>query len=290
MFYPSTHSLAEDPLLNGNYSHIPDDADASIAAAALFGVVGSLVSLGTSGAGTVTRQAHTFGQTTVPGNPRHFLRWAQTTAATAGTPKFCHKIDDVRTFAGRKVTFCGYYRSNTSLQVKLRQDFGAGGSPTADVSTSANGNTGTLPSTVDADGVAQWKPFSISYNLPSLVGLTLGSTAETSYLGIDILPPLSVTFQLDLCMLRLVEGGQADPTSRRRPFSEEERLLQRYYWAGSIQSQNAAFAVTFHQTMRAAPTLTADAGTADTATVDGFTLTHNAEAAIAITADARIAD
>ncbi len=289
-FYPNVDSLAENPLLNGSYENVPDDADASITAAGFFGIMGKLVALGTNGAGTVSRVAFTLGQTSVPGDPRYHLRWAQTTAATAGTPQFTHKINDVRTFAGRKVTWQGYYRSNVAIPVRLRQDFGTTGSPSADVNVSALAPASILPSTVDANGTAQWRPFALSFFLPSLSGKTLGTDANSSYVGIDLLPPLDTTFQFDICMMRLVPGGQETPIFRRRPYAMEEDELQRFYWTGSVQAQNAAFHVAFHRTMNIVPTMTASAGTADTATVDGFSLTHNAEAAVTIIADARIPD
>ena len=285
-----SHSLLDDPLLNPDMQHVPDDADQSITAAGLFGIVGSLVSLGTSGAGTITRQAHTFGQTTVPGDPVNFFRWAQTTAATAGTPKWTHKIENVRTFAGKKVTLCGYYRSNVAIDLKLRQDFGSGGSPSSDVTVVANGMNSTLPNTNDADGVAQWKPFSISYNLPALTGKTIGTTAGTSYLGIDWLPPLNTTFQFDYCRLRLIEGGQADITTARRPAQEDEHLLGRYYKVYACTGTGASVPHCFAPRMATTPTVTVSAGSTSNPTADSAHFNHTVNVAVSLTADARLAD
>ncbi len=289
-------SLAEMPLLNGRYDHMPDDADQSITSAAIMGIVSSLVALGTSGAATVSRQSFTLGQTAVPGEPTYFMRWNHTTAATAGTPEWLHKIEDVRTFAGKKVCVQGYYRSNTAFDVKLKQDFGSGGSPSADVTTAASGPNSTLPSTVDANGTAQWKPFSLWFNLPSLSGKTIGSTAATSYLGVRFLWPLNVLFQVDWTDLCVHVGGERIPVDRRRPVYEEEKLLGRYWQtfaAYAPVSTQSANGFTFPLgRMRAAPTVTGTGATHANITADGESIISSGAAAqvTGITADARIAD
>lgn len=286
--YINSNALAEQPLLNGFFEHCTDIT--SITAAGFIGIVHSLVSLGTSGAATVSQQAFTVGQSDVPGEPRNFLRWAQTTAATAGTPEFLSKIEDVRTFAGRKVTLQGYYRANASFQVQATQDFGAGGSPSANVNISADGATSFLPVTTDANGTALWKPFTISFTVPRINGKTIGSTANTSYLGIRILPPLNALFQIDLTALRVTPAGEANPVERRRPFGEEEQYLSRYYKQYLLTGTGTQTPFSFSTRMRAAPTQTASAGTASNPTVDGGHLNHTVNVAVTLTADARIAN
>jgi hypothetical protein len=293
--YLNTNALAENPLVNGSYE-FTDAAGASITAAGNFGVVGSLVSLGTSGAGTISQQALAFGQVAVPGDVRNHFRWAQTTAHTAGTPKFAHKIEDVRTFAGKKVTLQGYYRSNVAMPIKMRQDFGAGGSPSADVLTSANAPINSIPSTVDSDGTAQWRPFAMSFTLPSMVGKTIGTTVGTSYLAVDLMPDQLVTFQFDMTMLRLTPAGEANPVVRRRPFAEEQTLCERYFVSltafAPVSTQSANW-VPFRRNMRIVPTMSGGTGsTLANPTVDGFSII-SAAAAAAITgilATAAIAD
>lgn len=274
--------IDESPLLNGYFDHVPDDADASVTTAVGIGVTWEVNALGTNGAATVSRQAFTFGQTSVPENPEYFLRWAQTTAGDTN-PVLLNKVEDVRTFADEFVTVHGFYRSNVAVDLRIRQDFGSGGSPSADVTV----GTQTLPNTVDANGTAQWKPFSVTMKMPSVNGKTLGSTANTSYVGVEFRGPTGTTFQYDIGNVRMTRGTSRD-TSKRRPKQVEKQLLDRFYWAASVQAQNAAFHVGFPVQMRAAPTMAASAGTVDTSTVDGFSLTHNAEAAVSVTADARM--
>lgn len=300
--YIQEDTIESDPLLNGSYENTDSAlgvAVTSITAAGFLGIMGSLVSLGTSGVGAMTQQAFTFGQVAVPGNPRNFLRLAWTTAATAGTPQFTHKIEDVRTFAGQKVTFQGFYRSNAAIPFKLRQDFGAGGSPSADVSTNPNGPINSLPTTVDSDGTAQWRAFTLTFVLPSVAGKTIGTTANTSYVGIDFLPSLSTIFQADFARMRLVPAGEQTPVLTKRSFATEEKALGRYYQTFSALfplSSGAVVSMTFPLgRMRAIPAVSGSTVTAQTgATVDmGLFLGVATGAAVivtGVTADARIAD
>lgn len=295
--YIQDDTLVNNPLLNGDYA-ITDCAlgvaVTSITSAGFLGIMGSLVDLGTTGAGTMSIQTFTFGQTAVPGNPTNFLRLAWTTAATAGTPKYLHKVENVRTFAGQKVTLQGHYRSNAAIGFKLRQDFGTGGSPSADVSTSPDGPINSLPTTVDSDGTAQWRPFTLTFNLPSIAGKTIGTTASTSYVGVDFLPLLSTIFQADFARLRLVPSGERSPMVQRRNGFEEEKLLGRYYQTFShwIYSGGTASSLPFG-TMRAIPVMSGNLGASVTgSTANAFQGAHTGTSAVitGITADARIAD
>lgn len=296
--YIQDDTQVNNPLLNGDYA-ITDSAlgaaVTSITSAGFLGIMGSLVDLGTTGAGTMSIQTFTFGQVAVPGNPTNFLRLAWTTGATAGTPKYTHKVENVRTFAGMKCTLQGFYRSNAAVPIKLRQDFGTGGSPSADVSSNPDGPINSIPSTVDADGTAQWRPFALTYNLPSIAGKTLGTTASTSYIGIDVLPSLNTIFQVDFARLRLIPAGERSPMVARRYGFEEEKLLARYYstFAMFIASGGTSFLFP-NGPMRAIPIMSGNLGASVTgsATLNGSNGAHSGTSAVitGITADARIAD
>jgi hypothetical protein len=286
--YINNNSITANPLLNGFFEHCTDSA--SLTAAGFIGIMHSLVSLGTSGAATVSQQAFTVGQTDVAGEPRNFLRWLQSTAATAGNPELLSKVEDVRTFAGKRVTLQGYYRTNASFQIRARQMFGIGGSPSANVDIAADGATGFLPVTTDATGTALWKPFTISFTLPRLTGKTIGSTANTSYVGIRLLFPINATFQADVTALRLTPAGEANPSERRRPFFEEEQYLSRYYKQYLLTGTGTQTPFQHVIRMRGTPTHTASAGTANNPTVDGGHLNHTVNVAVTLTADARIAN
>lgn len=290
----ATHlNLAQMPLINGRFDIWTDTT--SITAANLIAINHACVALGTTGAATINRQTFTMGQTAVPGEPIYFLRWNNTTAATALVPEFHTKIEDVRTFQGKKVCVQGYYRSNAAtFTIGLQQCFGTGGSPTASVNTSAIGQTGVLGSTVDSNGTAQWLPFSVWINVPLLGAATIGSTANTSYIAIRYLWPYAI-FQVDLADIMISAGGERIPSEIRRPVFEEEKLCQRYHSSltayAPVSTQSANW-VSFPCKMTKAPTMTGGTGsTLGNATVDGFSIISSgaAGAITAILADARIA-
>jgi hypothetical protein len=282
--------IADNPLLNGCMDAADDTT--SLTAAGKIMTSYEVLDLGTSGAATISQQAITTApwNTTdkLPRDIRMFLRWAQTTGGTTTFPELDIKIPDVQTFAGKMVTFQGYYRSNTAFDVLLRQNFGAGGSPTADIDTAKR----TLPSTLDSSGTAQWLPFAVTFFLGEMDGLTLGTTANSSYLGVCLLFPKSTVFQVDLTDLRLVKGGGRD-TGPRRPVAIETEECHRFYFSTAVwapvSTQSAAY-ISFPKRMAAAPTLTNTGGTSTVVTADGYALiSTGAAAAVTVIADARIA-
>jgi hypothetical protein len=283
-------SLAENPLINGCMDASSDTT--TLTAAGKILAMYEVLDLGTSGVASISQQAITTAPWNstdkMPRDIRKFLRWAQTTGGTTTFPELDVKIPDVQTFAGKMVTFQGFYRSNTAFDVLMRQNFGAGGSPTADVDTAKK----TLPSTVDSAGTAQWLPFTLTFRLADIDGLTLGTTVNTSYLGACLLFPKSTIFQVDLTDLRLVRGGERD-VSPRRPLAIEETLAHRYYYSTAVwapvSTQSAAY-ISFPCRMAAVPTITSTGATTSVATADGYAIiSAGAAAAITAIADARLA-
>ena len=85
---------------------------------------------------TATRQAFTLGQTDVPGEPTYFCRTVVSSVAGAGNLSvLVQRIEDVRTFAGQQVTVSFWAKADATknIAVELDQNFGTGGSPSADV-------------------------------------------------------------------------------------------------------------------------------------------------------------
>ncbi|OHV85809.1 hypothetical protein [Ensifer sp. LCM 4579] len=136
------------------------------------------------------------------------------------------KIEGVRTLAGRKATLTFWHRSNTGslptgLRAFIKQKFGTGGTPNADVTVFV---PGTIPVTT------AWTKFSAVIDVPSVAGLTLGSNGD-DHLQVSIENAANETFVLDIAHVSLVEGdatGEDDPFSPRHP-QQELSLCQRYY-------------------------------------------------------------
>lgn len=294
-----TLSLADQPLLNGEFDHFTDVT--TLSAAGNIGVMHRLLTLGTGGApaATVSRQSFVTAPYPQPaGNPPmegdptgfldFFLRWAQTALASTTNPEFQTRIEHVRTLAGeQKIVYRGWYRSNVALQVGLRQNFGAGGAPSADVDTALQ----TLPATGDASGVIQWRVFKLYFVLPSIATKTLGTTVNTSFLAVRILGPLNATFQYDLSDIAL-HRADFEGVPRRRTYWEAFFNLQRYFISASVfapVSTQSANGYLFPRQMRIAPAITGAGATHANITVDGASIISTGAAAnIALTADARL--
>ena len=130
--------------------------------------------------GTCTYSAQTFtlGAAPVAGyEGKNFARLVSTSQTTAG--HFCatsQKIEDVRTFAGQTVTYSFWAKASTgtpNIGVAMQQNFGSGGSPSSEVITSPAVQAIT----------SSWARYSFTVNVPSISGKTIGTTANTNYLG-----------------------------------------------------------------------------------------------------------
>lgn len=177
---------------------------------------------GSGGTRTLSRQTFTNGQTDVPGEPAYFFRWDQSVAGTGATYNaLLQRIESVRTFAGQQVTLSFYAKAAASLtmpSVFFNQTFGTGGSPSSSVYT---------PLVTNLVIGTSWTKFSITANVPSISGKTLGTNAN-DFLSVEFQLPLNSTFTLDLAQVQLELGPVATPFERR-PYGTELALCQRYY-------------------------------------------------------------
>ena len=185
---------------------------------------------------SISRQAFTLGQNDVPGEPEYYYRNAVTSVAGAGNYSLHYqKIEGVRTLAGKTATFTFWAKADAAkdIVVEFEQDFGSGGSPSAEV----NGLGVTTCSLTTS-----WQKFSFTVNLPSIAGKTIGSNGDDKVFVIfwfdagsdfnsrtNSLGQQSGTF--DIARVSLVEGdatGETDPFSPRH-IGQEMLLCFRYY-------------------------------------------------------------
>lgn len=210
-------------VINGNFDFWQRGTSFSNPAAGAYGSDRWLINFDGSGATrTISRQAFTLGQTDVPGEPTYFYRFNQSVAGSGGTFNvIVHRIEDVRTFAGQQVTLSFYAKAAASLTmqvVKLRQNFGSGGSPSAFVDTDFGASTVVGTS---------FTKYTFTVTLPSISGKTLG-TDNNSSLDLIFALPINTTFTFDLAQVQLEVGSVATPFERR-PLGVELALCQRYY-------------------------------------------------------------
>jgi len=145
---------------------------------------------GTVGAFSVSRQSFTLGQTDVPGDPRYFIRWDQSSAGSGATIRaFRVKIPGVEWRNGDTAIRRVYLKADAARTVTARiiQNFGTGGSPSAEVVA------GTLACSV----TTAWQAFDLAVTLASIAGKTLGSNADDS-VQLELLLPVNVTMTIDV--------------------------------------------------------------------------------------------
>jgi hypothetical protein len=175
-------------------------------------------SSGTGGAGSLSQQAFTPGQTDVPGEPTFFQRWQITSAASGQTAGNCwieQRIEDVRTLAGQTATLSFYAKGTGTLpNIFATQTFGSGGSTQVAYTLASNV---VLSST--------WTKYTYTVSLASISGKTIGTN---HYVGITFMVPLNTTYTFDLAQVQFEPGAVATPFERRS-YGQELSLCQRYF-------------------------------------------------------------
>lgn len=211
---------------------------------------------GTGSTVTVSQQAFTPGQISVPNNPRYFYRWAQTVAGTGGTYKnITQKIEDVNNFSGQQATLSFWAKADAPRIISeiMNQNFGLGGSSTVYFGSQAINLT------------TSWQKFTVTFNVPSISGKTIG-TGNCLELNFGL--PLNTVMTIDIAQVQLNAGSVALPFCPKR-FDDELKACRRYYRRNSVDSAYGAFGIgmaisattanifiPFDVKMRASPTLT----------------------------------
>lgn len=214
------------------------------------------------------------GQELVPGNPKYFSRTVVTSSAGSSNYVFkLQRVEDVRTFAGKKVNLSFYAKADATknISIEFAQSFGTGGSPSTLV-TGIGVNKITLND--------EFVKYNITVEIPSINGKTIGTNGDSHLAlvfwfdaGSDFdsrtgsLGQQSGTF--DIAKVQL-EDGEVSTEFEERHISEELLLCQRYYRAVTLNGTTATnqFAVVFADIspyMRRVPTV--DAGTLNIETI-----------------------
>lgn len=174
---------------------------------------------------TITRQSFAVNEVPVAGDRSNFFyRYSQTTAGTGTTYRdvLIHKVEDVRTLAGKTVTLSFWAKTDSTrnLQTYIGQDFGTGGSPsTVNYKTGATKSIGT-----------GWTQYSTTVTLDSLSGKTIGTNGDSNLAIIIRTLTNNATQTVDVWGVQLEEGSIATPFRRNSPNLQAElAACQRYY-------------------------------------------------------------
>tara|TARA_R100001460_G_scaffold13158_2_gene29867 strand:+ start:117 stop:1160 length:1044 start_codon:yes stop_codon:yes gene_type:complete len=221
-----------------------------------------------TGTTTISRQAFALGQTDVPNEPKYYARISKSSGVSGATggDVMVQRIESVRTLAGQTGTLSFYAKASesTTIDFFLKQHFGTGGSPSADVDKTPTGVSVTT----------SWQKFTVTQAFDSISGKTIGSNND-DYLEIIMRIDNGSNASVDFAQIQLEKGSLATDFEIR-PIGEELSLCQRYFyktfpqattpaqnvnpgrtillnWTGAASAANSQ---NFAQTMRVAPTMT----------------------------------
>jgi hypothetical protein len=177
---------------------------------------------GTGATRTISQQTFTPGTAPVAGyEGQFFYRYAFTAVGTSNT--FCtfyiNRIEDVRTFAGQTVTFSFWAKNDTSksFTAAYAQNFGSGGS--GSVSSSSSITIGTT-----------WARYSVTFNIPSVSGKTIGSSSFIEFYLFDN-AGTRAAFTIDLWGVQVEAGSVATAfQTATGTIQGELAACQRYYY------------------------------------------------------------
>jgi hypothetical protein len=205
--------------------------------------------LNAGGTFTVTPQTFTLGAAPVAGyEATNFLRGITAGQSAAGdVALFSQRIEDVRTFAGSTAVVSFWAKANTGtpkIGVELSQNFGLGGSPSAQVDTALGAVTLST----------SWARYSLSITVPSISGKTIGSTANSSYLELNLWTSAGATFATRASSIGIqnftadIWGVQVEQGSTATAFQTatgtiqgELAACQRYYYRATAEAAYTIF-------------------------------------------------
>ena len=184
---------------------------------------------------TVTREAHTVGQTDVPGNPKYYLKQNVTTGND--NCGMLYKIEDVDTVIGTfTLSFYakGVNPAGGNLDIVIQQNFGSGGSTTVELTEQ------------DLTLTASWQQFVFTGTLASISGKTVGTS---SYIQIIIKQPSddanTAAWNLQISQVQLEAGTYTSstiPPFQHESYGENLRRCLRYYQANYAENNYSELA------------------------------------------------
>ena len=245
--------------------------------------------------GTSTYSAQAFTPGSAPAaaiEGTNYARVVTTGQSAAGDyTTFQQRIESVRTLAGQTATISFWAKAASGtpkVAVDTIQNFGIGGSPSANVTTLAGQVTLST----------SWARYSVTIALPSISGKTLGTTVGTNLLQIQLWLSAGSTWDsrtgtlgiqsntFDIWGVQVEAGSTATPFRRNAPSIQAElAACQRYYYrltaggtytalANGFMANSTIFYayISLPVTMRTNPNILDWSGTYSQYTVSGTTI------------------
>lgn len=162
----------------------------------------------------------------LPESARQFIRLAVSGQSGSDSTNLQQHIEGVRTLSGKTATVSFWARcasGSSRLSVDLSQEFGSGGSPSGPVLIT--------PAIIKLAN--NWTRYSITFQVPSLVGKTIG-TDGNDRLTLRFLvsqggQPLGIQSDtFDIWGVQIEEGSYATPYEKKT-YAQELRNCQRYF-------------------------------------------------------------
>jgi hypothetical protein len=204
--------------------------------------------------GTITDSSQTFTPGTAPvAGYEGSTYYRVVTDGSAGTGNYWflrQKVESVRTFANQNTVISFWAKANSGtpkIAVEISQDFGSGGSPSSAVNTYIGQVTLST----------SWTRYSITAAVPSISGKTIGTTANTSSLQLNLWITAGSNYDsrtgslgiqantFDIWGVQWEAGSVATPfTTATGTVQGELAACQRYYWRSTASGSLAqSFAV-----------------------------------------------
>ncbi len=195
--------------------------------------------------GTATYSAQTFttGAAPVAGyEGKNYLRIVTSGQTTGNYALVQQNIESVRTLAGQTATFSFWAKAGSgtpNINVRLRQNFGTGGSPSSAVSTLGTVQTITT----------SWARYSFTISVPSISGKTLGTANDDSFnasiiVSDDTFLSSGVGIQngtFELWGFQMEAGSVATAfQTATGTLAGELAACQRYYWRTTTTTTSGA--------------------------------------------------
>ncbi len=208
------------------------------------------------GTSTYSLQAFTPGAAPVSGYEAVQFSRIVTTGQSASTDYTFQTqvLEDVRTYAGQTVTISFWAKAASGtpkISTEITQYFGTGGSPSATVNTDAGQVTLST----------SWARYSVTVNVPSISGKTIGTTANTSFLQVSFWVSAGSSFAartgsmgiqsntFDIWGIQMEAGSTATSfQTASGSLGGEFALCQRYYYRASNATGFEATLQGFYQT------------------------------------------